>query len=101
MLNFNSTNVNPLNNGNRAIARAVRCVQHLPGCFLQCESQLKENGGKEQSERSPKDRITTRIYHGKSSAPAPVIALYRNNCLRTILETSVKASRRKIKENNR
>ena len=34
MLNFNSTNVNPLNNGNRAIARAVRCVQHLRGCFL-------------------------------------------------------------------
>ncbi len=31
MLNFNSGNVNPLNGGNRAIARAVRCVQHLPG----------------------------------------------------------------------
>ena len=29
MLNFNSGNVNPLNNGNRGHARAVRCVQHL------------------------------------------------------------------------
>ena len=31
MLNFNSGNVNPLNGGNRGNARAVRCVQHLPG----------------------------------------------------------------------
>lgn len=28
-LNFESGNVNPLNNGNRAIGRSVRCVQHL------------------------------------------------------------------------
>ncbi|WP_296006921.1 hypothetical protein [uncultured Alistipes sp.] len=34
MLNFNSGNVNPLNNGNRAIARAVRCVQHLHGAVF-------------------------------------------------------------------
>ncbi|MDE6446476.1 MAG: hypothetical protein K2L06_06420 [Alistipes sp.] len=27
MLNFDSANVNPLNDGNHAIARAVRCVQ--------------------------------------------------------------------------
>jgi len=30
ILNFNSTNVNPLNNGARVWARSVRCVQHLP-----------------------------------------------------------------------
>ncbi len=28
---FNASNVNPLNGNNRAYARAVRCVQHLPG----------------------------------------------------------------------
>ena len=28
-MNFNATEVNPLNGGNRAIARPVRCVQHL------------------------------------------------------------------------
>ncbi|WP_304581640.1 hypothetical protein [uncultured Alistipes sp.] len=28
---FNAGNVNPLNGNNRAYARAVRCVQHLPG----------------------------------------------------------------------
>ncbi|MDE6070109.1 MAG: fibrobacter succinogenes major paralogous domain-containing protein [Alistipes sp.] len=27
---FGSGNVNPLNNGNRANGRSVRCVQHLP-----------------------------------------------------------------------
>ncbi|MDE6877182.1 MAG: hypothetical protein K2P00_05125 [Alistipes sp.] len=32
-LNFNSGNVNPLNNANRAAALSVRCVQHLHGCF--------------------------------------------------------------------
>ena len=37
-LNFGSDNVNPLNNGNRAIGRSVRCVQHLRGCF----SEVKE-----------------------------------------------------------
>ena len=32
---FGAGNVNPLNNGNRANARSVRCVQHLlRGCFL-------------------------------------------------------------------
>ncbi|WP_304953620.1 hypothetical protein [uncultured Alistipes sp.] len=47
MLNFNSTNVNPLNNGNRAIARAVRCVQHLPGCFyLSCKPPPVGTGSK-------------------------------------------------------
>jgi len=30
-LNFNSGNVNPLNNANRAAALSVRCVQHLRG----------------------------------------------------------------------
>lgn len=39
MLNFNSTNVNPLNNGNRAIARAVRCVQHLRAAFIQVKGE--------------------------------------------------------------
>ncbi len=31
-LNFNSTNVNPLNGWYRAVAWSVRCVQHLQGC---------------------------------------------------------------------
>ncbi|WP_455592565.1 hypothetical protein [Bacteroides sp.] len=29
MMNFNSGNVNPLNTGNRAISRPLRCVQGL------------------------------------------------------------------------
>lgn len=32
-LNFNTGNVNPLNNDNRANGFAVRCVQHLRGCL--------------------------------------------------------------------
>lgn len=31
LLNFNVGNLNPLNNGNRAAALAVRCVQELTG----------------------------------------------------------------------
>ena len=33
-LNFNASNVNPLNNANRAAALSVRCVQHLQGLFF-------------------------------------------------------------------
>ena len=33
-LNFNSGNVNPLNNSNRANAFSVRCVQHLLELFF-------------------------------------------------------------------
>ena len=32
-LDFNASNVYPLNNANRAAALSVRCVQHLQGCF--------------------------------------------------------------------
>ncbi|MDE5691271.1 MAG: hypothetical protein K2I13_03510 [Alistipes sp.] len=32
-LNFNTSNVNPLNNDNRANGFVVRCVQHLRGCL--------------------------------------------------------------------
>ena len=32
-MNFNADGVNPLNSGNRAIARPVRCVQHLRAAF--------------------------------------------------------------------
>jgi uncharacterized protein (TIGR02145 family) len=32
-LNFNNTNVNPVNNNNRAYGFAVRCVQHLQQTF--------------------------------------------------------------------
>ena len=36
-LDFNSGNVNPLNNNNRAYGFPVRCVQHLPeALFLPC-----------------------------------------------------------------
>ncbi|MCM1249938.1 MAG: hypothetical protein NC209_02185 [Alistipes sp.] len=31
---FGATNVNPLNEGSRAIGRSVRCVQHLQLLFL-------------------------------------------------------------------
>lgn len=34
LLNFNSTNLNPLNNGNRGAAVPVRCVQELTGLVL-------------------------------------------------------------------
>nr|WP_290015512.1 hypothetical protein [uncultured Alistipes sp.] len=34
-LNFDTGNVNPLNNNNRANGIPVRCVQHLPTAFLQ------------------------------------------------------------------
>ncbi len=33
-LYFNSGNVNPLNNNNRANAFSVRCVQHLRSCYF-------------------------------------------------------------------
>ena len=32
---FHSSNVNPLNNGERAYALPVRCVQHLRAAFLE------------------------------------------------------------------
>ena len=34
-LNFNSSNVNPLNTGNRANGFSVRCVQHLQAAFYE------------------------------------------------------------------
>ena len=37
-LNFNSSNVNPLNNANRAAALSVRCVQHLQSAAFHAET---------------------------------------------------------------
>ncbi|WP_289730880.1 hypothetical protein [uncultured Alistipes sp.] len=45
-LNLNADNVNPLNHGRRASTLSVRCVQHLPGCFLSFSaSEAKKIGG--------------------------------------------------------
>ncbi|WP_304582422.1 hypothetical protein [uncultured Alistipes sp.] len=40
-LDFNASNVYPLNNANRAAALSVRCVQHLHGCFQGEKSNVK------------------------------------------------------------
>ncbi len=45
-LNLNADNVNPFNHGRRASTLSVRCVQHLPGCFLSFSaSEAKKIGG--------------------------------------------------------
>jgi hypothetical protein len=38
-LNFDTGNVNPLNNNNRANGFPVRCVQHLRGCLPRMKAQ--------------------------------------------------------------
>ncbi|MDE6508542.1 MAG: fibrobacter succinogenes major paralogous domain-containing protein [Alistipes sp.] len=42
-LNFNSSNVNPLNNPNRANGLSVRCVQHLRGAVLSFYETLQRH----------------------------------------------------------
>ncbi|MDE5624158.1 MAG: hypothetical protein K2I62_06075, partial [Alistipes sp.] len=42
-LNFHSSNVNPLNNNNRALGYSVRCVQHLPAVRTPDRTQRKNS----------------------------------------------------------
>ena len=51
-LNFNSGNVNPLNNTNRANAFPVRCVQHLPEVVFGDPCFLEKSGSPTRNDKS-------------------------------------------------
>ncbi|MDE6508544.1 MAG: hypothetical protein K2L04_08815 [Alistipes sp.] len=68
-LNFNSGNVYPLNDGNRAIGRSVRCVQHLPAVRTPDRTQRKNSLANDPEWRGPR---LSPVRSGRFSNPLTV-----------------------------
>jgi hypothetical protein len=60
---FNSGNVNPLSNPNRANGRSVRCVQHLRSCFFisDCKTDSFRPGVARATARTSAARVDSAI----------------------------------------